>query len=329
MDHRFQVFVSSTYSDLVEERAKVAQAIVEADCFPAGMEAFPASGDEQFDYIKKVIDQSDYYVLIIGGRYGSQSASGISYTEMEFNYAVGRGIPVLAFPHKDPDALPIDRRDMDDAVRQRLSSFRERVLSDRLAKMWVDADTLANQVMRALLKISRENPGVGWLRASSAQIESIQGERDAALQRCEDLESENVRLNAIISKPAEDLSGGDDQVSLEYTYSNWSNNRSYTGTRSVIVTWNQILISIGPELLDWRNEASVSIDVSKLLDRMNASTGAEKLVDESRRTLTVQFMALGLIDRQRLPTANNSSAFFWRLTDAGKHQLFRLRPIRK
>jgi hypothetical protein len=250
MDHRFQVFVSSTYSDLVEERAKVAQAIVEADCFPAGMEAFPASGDEQFDYIKKVIDQSDYYVLIIGGRYGSQSASGISYTEMEFNYAVGRGIPVLAFPHKDPDALPIDRRDMDDAVRQRLSSFRERVLSDRLAKMWVDADTLANQVMRALLKISRENPGVGWLRASSAQIESIQGERDAALQRCEDLESENVRLNAIISKPAEDLSGGDDQVSLEYTYSNWSNNRSYTGTRSVIVTWNQILISIGPELLD-------------------------------------------------------------------------------
>lgn len=40
MDKRFQVFVSSTYEDLQEERREVMQALLELDCIPAGMELF-------------------------------------------------------------------------------------------------------------------------------------------------------------------------------------------------------------------------------------------------------------------------------------------------
>jgi len=35
MDKRYQVFVSSTYSDLQEERAEVIRALLELDCLPA------------------------------------------------------------------------------------------------------------------------------------------------------------------------------------------------------------------------------------------------------------------------------------------------------
>lgn len=67
---KYQVFISSTYADLVEERRKILDILLTADCIPAGMEAFVATDDEQFNVIKRVIDLCDYYILIIGKRYG-------------------------------------------------------------------------------------------------------------------------------------------------------------------------------------------------------------------------------------------------------------------
>ena len=90
MDKRYQVFISSTYSDLKEERSRVMKSIMDMDCIPAGMELFPAVDEEQFEFIKRIIDDSDYYILIIGGRYGSMTENGISYTEMEFDYAMSK-----------------------------------------------------------------------------------------------------------------------------------------------------------------------------------------------------------------------------------------------
>src|SRR5580698_11146537 len=96
MDKRYQVFVSSTYADLKDERRSVIQALMEMDCIPAGMEIFPAADEEQFAFIKRVIDDCDYYLLIIGGRYGSVDTAGVSYTEKEFEYAVQKGLYVIA-----------------------------------------------------------------------------------------------------------------------------------------------------------------------------------------------------------------------------------------
>ena len=67
MAKKFQVFVSSTFRDLVEERREIIQAILELDCIPAGMELFPATNNTAIELIKSVIEQSDYYVVIVGG----------------------------------------------------------------------------------------------------------------------------------------------------------------------------------------------------------------------------------------------------------------------
>ena len=92
MDKRYQVFVSSTFEDLQEERKEVIQVLLESDCIPAGMELFQASDDDQWTLIKNVIDDCDYYLVIIGGRYGSTNKDGISYTQMEYEYALKKGI---------------------------------------------------------------------------------------------------------------------------------------------------------------------------------------------------------------------------------------------
>src|SRR4051812_32547757 len=107
MDKRYQVFVSSTYTDLIPERSEVMQALLELKCMPAGMELFPAATETQWNWIKKVIDESDYYVVIVAGRYGTiAQQSGQSYTEMEYRYAIDNGKPVIGFLHEEIEKLP-------------------------------------------------------------------------------------------------------------------------------------------------------------------------------------------------------------------------------
>ena len=85
---KFQVFISSTYEDLKDERKAVEETIIRSGDIPVGMEAFPAADNEQFEFIKTIIDVCDYYVLLIAGRYGSLAPDGLSYTEKEYLYAV-------------------------------------------------------------------------------------------------------------------------------------------------------------------------------------------------------------------------------------------------
>lgn len=96
MNKKLQVFVSSTYTDLIEERRVAVEAILEAGHIPAGMELFKA-GKSQMETIKKWIDESDVYMLILGGRYGSiDEECGLSYTELEYQYALSKNMPVFS-----------------------------------------------------------------------------------------------------------------------------------------------------------------------------------------------------------------------------------------
>lgn len=127
MDKKYQIFVSSTFADLVEERQGVSRAILDMGHIPAGMEMFPAADMEQLAYIKKVIDECDYYVLIVGARYGSTDAEGVSYTEREYDYATLSGKTVLAFVHRDMDAIALGKTDKDENKRLSLTKFIQKV----------------------------------------------------------------------------------------------------------------------------------------------------------------------------------------------------------
>lgn len=95
---KYQIFIISTYTNLIDERKLIIDALLKMDFIPAGMEIFVASDTEQYNVITKVIDLCDYYLLIIGKRYGTiNEDTQFSYTEMEYNYALSKGIPILVF----------------------------------------------------------------------------------------------------------------------------------------------------------------------------------------------------------------------------------------
>lgn len=190
VDKVYHVFVSSTYSDLKDERKKVSEAIAKAGYVPEGMELFPASSQKQFEFIKRVIDRCDYYVLIIGGRYGSVADNNVSYTEMEYDYASEKGVSILAFPHANPDKIESGKTEKAPENIERLRLFRERVTSGSLVDFWQNADELSAKVVVALGQEVTLNPGVGWVRGDQAvdpkiyrDLESLRKERDDLKER--------------------------------------------------------------------------------------------------------------------------------------------------
>jgi hypothetical protein len=164
MRKRYQVFVSSTYEDLQAERQQVMHALLELDCIPAGMELFPAANESQWSLIQRVIAESDYYVLVLAGRYGSCGSDGMGYTEKEYRYATSVGKPIIAFLHKDPESIPVKYSEKTARGRAKLEAFRS-LVTERLCKFWSGPADLRAVVSTSLFQLIRSDPAIGWLRA--------------------------------------------------------------------------------------------------------------------------------------------------------------------
>lgn len=164
MNKKYQVFVSSTYEDLKDERTAVISSLLDMDCIPVGMEQFPASPLSQWEYIKKMIDMSDYYLLIVAGRYGSLDPDeSVSYTEKEYNYAANKNIPILSFLHNDIGKLQSEKVDSD---RTQINKFREKIKAEkRLVDFYSSIDELKFKIAKAMPKIISYSPAIGWVRA--------------------------------------------------------------------------------------------------------------------------------------------------------------------
>ena len=189
MDKRYQVFVSSTYEDLREERQEVIQALLELDCIPPGMELIPAADEDQWTLIRQVIDDCDYYIVIIAGRYGSCHPRGKSYTQMEYEYAVEQGKPEIAFLHQQPDQIISARSEQSNEGKEALDIFRE-LAQMKSCKYWTSTKALGGVVSRSIVKQIKTRPGVGWVRADLVPTETSAFEMLRLKREVEELKAE-------------------------------------------------------------------------------------------------------------------------------------------
>lgn len=173
MDKKYQIFISSTYDDLKEERAVVTEAILKMEQIPIGMEMFNAGDETQWELIKRAIDACDYYLVIIGSRYGSTTEDDhgrtISYTEKEYSYAESIGKPILTFLKANDNSVAVFT---EEEVNERhyLNQFKKRA-GRKIASFWANKDQLGAYVSQALHSIMKQKPGVGWIRADEYEIQ--------------------------------------------------------------------------------------------------------------------------------------------------------------
>lgn len=339
---RHQVFVSSTYIDLVEEREEVIRALLELDCIPAGMELFPATNDEQLDLIKQVIDDCDYYVVIIGGRYGSVNAEGVSYTEQEFDYALSKGIPVLAFVHGNPENIPLGKSEPDKEARGKLAAFKEKVQSNRLVKRYTTSSELGGYVSRSLVQEIKRNPRPGWVRADDAVPPETVAELNGLRKKLADLES-TVESQLMGPPPGtENLSQDGQKFDLRWN----ATPRPSIGTFDfdvqplsgvVKISWNDLLGVIGPLMLDEAREMLLERQLKEeALERVrsqpkysNVNPNSFSIVKDDFQAVKMQFYALGLIAKSQKKRTASDTATYWSLTPYGERKLVELRAIKK
>jgi hypothetical protein len=333
MDKRYQIFVSSTYSDLQDERRAIIQTLLEMDCIPAGMELFPAADEEQFEFITRVIDDCDYYLLIIGGRYGSTDASGISYTEKEYDYARSRGMQVLSFIHEKPENIAFGKSEVDQINRQKLAEFREKAKVGKLVKFWSDPRDLPRLVMTSLTRTIKLHPAVGWVRADQVANVEVLSELNELRKRNEALAVELAKVSP--SEQIENLAGLDDFVKVSGLWApqGTGSHSPFASPASFSVAWGKIFAEIGPKIMSEPGDATMRgyflADLAALyLVRRKKADGTFHVSESMFDTAKLQFIALGLVRVEMRATQAGAMAPFWFLTPLGRATLLKLRTIK-
>jgi hypothetical protein len=206
MKKKLQVFVSSTYTDLLAERQAVVEAILRAGHIPAGMELFAAGNESQLETIRRWIDDSDVFMLILGGRYGSiEPTSSKSYTELEYEYAIEKEKQFFAAIIKESYLEEKVKADGPDAVEKLngllLKTFREKVTS-KTSQFFGDLNELKVIVFQCLADNERYKELPGWIRGSDAidpkaileEVERLQSENELLRKQVEKFESLQIAL---------------------------------------------------------------------------------------------------------------------------------------
>lgn len=310
---KYQVFISSTYADLAEERKKILDVLLMADCIPAGMEAFVAADIEQFEVIKKVIDLCDYYVLIIGKRYGSiHPDTGKSYTEMEYDYAIEQGIPVLVFAIDENIELASDKVETDKNKIEKLKMFRTKAMTNRLASIWATPEDLTGKLAISIMKARTEIKRPGWQRAVDFDEASLRREimeqKNENKKLADDLKAAREEISFLTEET--DIAFEDCEVKIEYHY------QSQSGLRagSINASLQELFITIATEMM----EVSIveplvekSIKVKFLYEKKESRLDDKQFV----KKMLNQYRALNLVYSY---WNNDNRELYWGLTSKGR-----------
>ncbi|PKM49693.1 MAG: hypothetical protein CVV02_14555 [Firmicutes bacterium HGW-Firmicutes-7] len=226
MKKKFQVFVSSTYLDMKEERQAAVEAILEAGHIPAGMELFTANNEAQLNVIHRWIDSSDVFLLLFGGRYGSlPNNSTKSYIHLEYEYAMQLKKPIFTVAISNifleqkvslmgTSVIELKNRNQYDVFKTGLYST--------LLKEYNDYKDIKYHIQQSLKEYGDNLSSLGWIREEeyvALKNENVNYKNEnsklygkildlefyASLLKCDDV-GKSLIIDKILNKLSKDLS---------------------------------------------------------------------------------------------------------------------------
>lgn len=196
MKKKLQIFVSSTYTDLKEERQAAVEAILKSGNIPAGMELFTAGDKSQLDTITRWIDDSDVYMLILGGRYGSiEPTTGNSYTEVEYDYAKSNNKPLFAVviseKFLDEKIKKEGKSVMETDFPQKYTQFKEKVLKN-ISEFYDSTKDIKLAVHETLSDFKERYNFIGWIPGDiENKIDELNKENEDLRREIQDLKKQS------------------------------------------------------------------------------------------------------------------------------------------
>ena len=319
MEKKYQVFISSTYTDLERERELVTRQVFEAGHIPVGMEAFPAAARSQWDFIRRMILSTDYYVVILGGRYGSTDEDGLSFTHKEYLLAKELGKPVLVFFRREIDKLDAKLRD-DDLTK--ILAFHGEACHGTLAKPWSNEADLLIALPASLNNAILDFPAYGWIRGDRVASES-------QLLELADLRQENAKLRDKLQSITETETTMRDEkfaelfsspIVLKGKYHCPASSHSRAGTRS----WEEkkLISAIWFAVADQfrvakTREAALKLIAERMILPAASTYSVRRLDSDTASRLEVAFHGLGLISLKDNTSTEGKWFTWWKATPLG------------
>lgn len=327
MNKKYQIFISSTYKDLKEERDQAIKAVLEMGHIPVGMEMFSAADEEQWQIIARQIEATDYYVIIVGHRYGSETDEGISYTEKEYDYAKECGVPTLGFVINDKAPWPHDKTDDDSIKKSKLDVFKTKVKS-KPVHFWFNKEDLHGKVSISLIKTMNANPRVGWTRSD----EAIGPEITKEISR---LSTENANLRKEVEKFKKT---SDTQVSKAREIANimLGNKESLIVSENGKMGWEEsitytdnlfnIFGFIAPSLINESSNKEIATYIAFNLHG-NGFRQETPIPSNMVSNLIADFVALDVIQPSKKKHSVSDEEKYWTLTKLGEEIIKNARRI--
>lgn len=211
MKKKLQIFISSTYKDLQDERQAAVEAVLGSNNIPAGMELFKAGNNSQWETIKKWINESDIYMLILGAKYGSiESNSKKSYTHLEYEYAVSQEIPIFATVLSDNFIKQKIKNSSnpDDVLEhnnQTLYDEFKKLVMSKMVKIVNDCKDIKLAIYESVSELKDSYDFEGWIR----------GTGDSAYNNLVEQNSKLIQENSELKKQLQQNIAQKQQINIE------------------------------------------------------------------------------------------------------------------
>lgn len=186
-EKRYQVFYSTSGEDTRNERLQLTQALSAIGCFTVGLEQrTPLSST----LARRQIDESDYVVMLIGGKYGEQSVTGESYLHLEYKYAVTKNKPIIVFMAKHPELMELNLRENHPKLIERFEQFCDELRKNHEVIYYNNLRDLDMNIRTFMPKFIEKNPQEGWVQAR--YVEQLK-------QKLQDLEERVAKGSVVLS----------------------------------------------------------------------------------------------------------------------------------
>ena len=329
MDKKLQVFISSTFTDLIKERQAAVQAILRAGHIPAGMELFTAGDISQMETIKKWIDESDIFMLILGGRYGSiEPTTGLSYVELEYDYASKSDKPFFAIVIKEealkqkgkyPGASTSEQENP-----EKLARFRKKVLS-KMSAFYSEEKDITIAIFVSLKDLNDKYSLNGWVRGNYAKTEEELARINEMHEHINDLEKEVEKHRKVARKGMSEFSQNYEELPKSW----------FKESVPEKLNWNDVFLVIAKDCLSGGRKIQesniraslIAFFVSRL--KTDVEKGLAITFGDVLNQIKIQFSALKLIEFKTITLGpRNAMSTTWHLTEDGIEKYTNLSAIK-
>lgn len=253
-------------------------------------------------------------MLILGGRYGSiEPESGKSYTQIEYEYAIEKDIPVFAvilnesFLHQKAALKAYDVFEKDN--KDKYEEFKK-LVETKIIKYVDDCKDIQIVIKDSISELDEEYELIGWIRSNEGDTGQLLQQLNETRLECDKLRDElkECKSNIANIKVVEIFASGEEKTTLRYTDMHTFNKFS-----TIELTWNEIFIIFGKII--YKDGSITNTEIKFELESAIANRYGDysaSVYDDDVIKVQIQLEKLCLIKR-----VNNSNFAF---TESGREE---------